>query len=443
MRIGIRQQLLIPLLAVLLGVAGMTAWGAWSAAARERMRIERSLRGIAETLSKTRFPINRQTLELMKGLSGADFLVAEADGTPVPVLATLRVPADTEFRRLDESFHERALGEAGLRLELATPLEPTRGRNLFLLYPESALAEARREAVRPALIVGLLVGGFALALSLMTTSLVARRVKRLSRRTKAIAAGDFHVMTLGGPLDELRDLGDSIDEMARRLEAAQDSLKQGERLRLLGQVGGGLAHQLRNAAAGARLAVQLHAEDCGNDREPLDVAIRQLDRIEANLKRFLHLGQSHRPAFRRIDLAGLVSESVALAGPRCRHTNIELVWKPSDPMTANLDAELLKDCLDNLIENALDAAGPGGRVEIRLEGDGGSIILQVRDSGPGPTPEVADRVFEPFATGKPEGVGLGLTVARDAVAASGGTLAWRRDAGETVFEIRLKGSTEA
>ena len=97
----------------------------------------------------------------------------------------------------------------------------------------------------------------------------------------------------------------------------------------------------------------------------------------------------------------------------------------------------LGDLFANLIGNAVDAVGGGGEVAVTLQSTGQTVTAEVADTGPGPSPEVAARLFEPFVTGKPEGIGLGLAVARHAAEAQGGAISWRRADGRTVFRVEL------
>ncbi len=246
-------------------------------------------------------------------------------------------------------------------------------------------------------------------------------------------------MPISGQNDELRDLSQAVNDMAGRLAQLQEAVQQNERLRLLGQVSGGLAPQLRNGGTGAILAVQLHARECTNgaDREALDVALRQLALLESNLKRFLDLGKEETPRVEPCALASLVDDAIGLLRPQCRHLHTELRWQPPQkPVAVAGDSTQLGHLFLNVIGNAVEAAGPGGWVEIRMQASG-TCVVEVIDSGSGPPTVIADRLFQPFVTGKPEGVGLGLTVARQVAESHGGAIAWRRETDRTVFRIEL------
>jgi signal transduction histidine kinase len=99
--------------------------------------------------------------------------------------------------------------------------------------------------------------------------------------------------------------------------------------------------------------------------------------------------------------------------------------------------QLLRAALVNLALNAIDATGGGGHVTIAASVGGGRVTLAVEDDGPGPPPELGTALAEPFVTGKQEGVGLGLSVARAVAEQHGGTLAWQRADGRTRFTIAL------
>src|SRR5262249_45492176 len=117
---------------------------------------------------------------------------------------------------------------------------------------------------------------------------------------------------------------------AGRLAELQKTVQKTERLRLLGQLGGGLAHQLRNGITGARLALQLHARECGSqgDGEALQVALRQLSLLEANLRRFLALGIEEAARRQCCSLLNLIRDAETLLRPQCVHAGIEWRWVP-------------------------------------------------------------------------------------------------------------------
>ena len=102
----------------------------------------------------------------------------------------------------------------------------------------------------------------AAVIAVVSTTLLARRftsrVRQLSLQAAKIAAGDFQSTPLPATDDELRDLTAALNQMGQQLAQYEEQVRRGERLRTLGQLGAGIAHQMRNSATGARLALEFH-----------------------------------------------------------------------------------------------------------------------------------------------------------------------------------------
>lgn len=450
MRLSLRYRLLLPLALLLLGDAAATAWAAQLAARNAERRLAEQQWAIVHTLDEPRstFPLTKPILEQMRGFSGAEFMFVPASGRdrePQSTFAGAVPPPDVP--RATFASDELHLGSpvqiAGqeyrcLRVSLREQT-PSRRGDLYIFYPESLRQSAVEDAVRPLVVLGGASGLSAVVLALAFGARLVRRVRDLDARTRLIAAGDFRPMPVVGGDDELRDLCEAVNDTARRLAAFQDELQQSERLKVLGQFSGGLAHQLRNAAAGARLAVELFlAENPSADPEPLRVALRQLGRIESNLKQFLALGKPPMGERAPCDLAKLIDQSVSLLKPQCQHAGTAVVWEPpAEPCVISGDATALSHLFGNVIGNAVEAAGASGTVWIRLSLNHGRAFVAVDDTGPGPPPGIAEKLFDPFVTGKAQGIGLGLAVAKQAAEAHGGRIRWERRGDRTVFVIEL------
>jgi signal transduction histidine kinase len=287
-------------------------------------------------------------------------------------------------------------------------------------------------------------GGGALVLMVAVTSWIAHRIsgrmRAVSLQVARIAGGDFQGFDPGRPHDEIVDLARSINSMCAQLKEMSRTIQQSERTRLLAQLAAGLAHQMRNSLTGARMSVQLHARrfpSPAGDRS-LEVALRQLTMTEEQVKGLLSLGRLEGRPPALCNLERLLGEIALLVGPECEHAKVTLdVRGNGAPLEVMADEAALRAAALNLVLNAIEAAGHGGVVRLETFHDGSRVAIEISDSGPGPPPGLAESLFEPFTTSKPEGVGLGLALAHEVAARHGGTLSWRRVDHETRFRLAL------
>jgi signal transduction histidine kinase len=167
------------------------------------------------------------------------------------------------------------------------------------------------------------------------------------------------------------------------------------------------------------------------------VALRQLALTEEQVRGLLTLGRTQERPHEPVDLAGLVDDVAALLEPTCEHSRVSLEVLVGGAAAALADEASLRAAILNLALNAIEAAGHGGSVRIELIEADQALTIQVSDTGPGPPAELEPTLGEPFVTGKPAGVGLGLALVRHVAEAHQGRLSWHRDGRWTHFCLSL------
>jgi signal transduction histidine kinase len=448
-RWSIRNQILIPLIAIQgLAVAVNTLTTARLAASRGERQIIDRLNGVITALGHANFPYTASVLVRMHGLSGAHFVACDADGRPSETsLAGLRT-LPTVLSTVPDAADLDSLGAAptlpvggtryfALRLR---PAHGARGPSLLVLYPETSWRQARREAALPPLLLGVGSLGLLVAVTCWVAHRYSRRLGRVQRQVARIAEGDFQELDLGRTRDEVQDLARSINQMCVQLREMRRAIRQTERTRLLAQLAAGLAHQLRNSLTGARMSVQLHARryPAPEGDRSLDVALRQLAMTEEQVRGLLSLGRVEQRPPSEFDAGRLLDDVAMLVEPTCRHARVTLRrQRGAGPLDARGDESGIRAAVLNLTLNAIEAAGPGGRVGLEVHAAGAEVSFDVSDSGPGPPPELAESLCEPFVTGKPDGVGLGLALAQQVAVEHRGRLSWTRAEGETRFRLSI------
>lgn len=210
----------------------------------------------------------------------------------------------------------------------------------------------------------------------------------------------------------------------------------------LGTEVAGLAHELRN-----HFTVMQNALHLLRKRLPeADVAVRRpLEILEAEVAAARALAEDvldlHRPASANPqfgDVAAWVRSAAEAAALGAAAVRLRL---PAGEVRGRADPLLLARMVRNLVNNAVEAMGPGGgEIEVSVTREGGAVVTRVADSGPGLPPGCEEGVFEPFCTTKPGGTGLGLALVRALAGVQGGTVeAANRPGGGAVFTIRLPG----
>lgn len=457
MRRSLRYQIMLPTLGLMITtLIGVTIWNAQLAAGHAKREIERQLAEIIRTLDQSHFPLTDSVLRQMKGLSGAEFVLV-GDSGPITASSTDLVGLERLPRELvippDFVLRDRISLDRGTYFHCATRLRQ-RGSDapqavLHVLYPESGYREAWMRAVLPPMAIGLVAMIVAVCSAVAVAARVSRPITRLQVQVQRIAEGDFEPLPLPQRPDEIRDLAKDINQMALKLAQYEREVRQTERLRTLAQVGGGIAHQLRNAATGCRMAIDILADERAlpADCESLSVARQQLELMERYLQRFLSTGQPEETVdFRPTELARLVDDLLPLVRPAARHAGVQLKWeRPGDCVMIPGDREGLEQLMVNLLLNGIEAAANANQdsktersVQVRVNVHGTqSAELVVQDSGPGPSEQISADLFEPFVTAKADGVGLGLSVARQVARQHGGRITWDRHSGATCFRVTL------
>lgn len=425
-------------------------------------RAEILVRSAAATLRYGGEPALRALLEAEAGDAGAAARVHAIDDTDRELLGRA-VPADAVARAralaATEASGSRGVGSGPMPGERAARgvrlVETAEGRRLLLFVPLADGNAGRRaesprggppgrrvQSPQPAL--GIAIGLLAsLAFSALLAGYLTRPIRHLRRAFADAADGrlDTRVAPLmGRRRDEIAGLGKDFDRMAERLQKLIVSQR-----RLLHDV----SHELRSPLARLQAAVGLARQDPERTAAMLDRIERDTQRLDTLVGELLTLARLEAnagdAARQEVDLGELLQEIVedARFEAQARGRDVKLD-APAAPVTvARAQPEWLQRALENVIRNAVRHTAEGSTIEVTLragtqagrpapagaEGPrrhepGTVIAIVVADRGPGVPPDQLEAIFEPFhrGSGSADGHGLGLAIARRALAAHRGTI---------------------
>lgn len=221
----------------------------------------------------------------------------------------------------------------------------------------------------------------------------------------------------------------AVDRAKSDLEVSRDHLMQSEKLALVGKLAAGVAHTIRNPLTSVKMRLfslerVLRLEPA--QKEDFEVISEEIRHIDTIVRNFLEFSRPPKLVARPTSLSDVVDTTLNLLKHRLESYGVAvevLRVKRLRPISA--DPDQLKEALVNLVLNACEAMGEGGRIVIReeegvMEPAGRVVVVRISDTGPGVPEMIRDRVFQPFFTTKGEGSGLGLPIAQRIVEEHGG-----------------------
>jgi two-component system, LuxR family, sensor kinase FixL len=288
----------------------------------------------------------------------------------------------------------------------------------------------------PIIAIALRLGFAGAAFGLLVTHLILSTITTLAAyRTADFMA--FQMLMLALSATGLL-LGMVVTERRRadeRVRQQQAELARMARFTTAGAMGVALAHQISQPLA--TVATYLHVGrtllkggPASSDGflqvfEKAEGEVRRAKEVLERLREFLSRGHAD---FRVLNPVEVARRIVALSQDDAKARGVAIRLEATDAPEITGDSVHLEQVLLNLLNNAVDAAaerGDGrGMVTVRVRSANGLLTVDVEDNGPGVAPEVAERLFEPFETSKPHGMGLGLTLSRQIIEAHGGQLKW-------------------
>jgi two-component system NtrC family sensor kinase len=326
-----------------------------------------------------------------------------------------------------------------------------------LVSDATNFVEKEREAVESALSLSRRVPfyflGILMVLIIGITSFLVKNIlstlNRFLEYTNRIGEGDFSpILPKRKYRDEFSQLGLAFNHMIRELDKRHKILIESHKLRAVGTLVAGVAHELNNPLNNTMLTAGLLEEDYERlpDEEKLEMVqdiIKETERSKIIVRNLLDFARASEYKIVAMDLENLLENSIRLVHNRVKLAKIDLEMKLTpDLPPVHGDEQALQQVFINLILNAMDALPPRGKITVTdsKSSQAGFIEIKVSDNGAGIPEHILPRIFDPFFTTKvkEKGTGLGLSVSQGIIHRLGGNITVESHIGRgTTFTVLL------
>jgi two-component system, NtrC family, sensor histidine kinase HydH len=243
---------------------------------------------------------------------------------------------------------------------------------------------------------------------------------------------------------------DRLRRTGEELRTAQDEVLRSERLAAIGGLAAGVAHELRNPLTSVKLLLQ-HAASRGGDAvvaaPRVALILDEIDRMESTIQGLLDFSRPAQPHRKLHDLRTTIERALHLVEGRAEKQQVETELRLGlEPLWVNGDPQQLHQVFVNLLINGIEAMPDGGALAVSLVSElaTNEVIVEIVDTGDGIPADLLPRLFEPFATGKERGTGLGLAVSRRILEEHSGAISVRPGTPRgTIFQVTLPSAAPA
>ncbi|MBK9170310.1 MAG: HAMP domain-containing protein [Bryobacterales bacterium] len=458
----LRNRLILVFLAATLGPLGVTLWltrdlldrSLSIAAGREA-----ELDALSLSLQQTGRELYQRARADLKRRADAGEVAPErfAGSAPMP-------PEIDEFWRSGELERFHLSGEDGDRLEyfvrggdgvLRHAVDLGVGmERLSRQYARAREAvergrqlDRRRGFTYTFILLAAAIWAVSLAVLIFVAARISQPIQKLTGALGKLASGDLGVRIPPGPRllhqeDEVGRAINAFNHTAAELEQSRDRLVYLTQLASWQSLARKMAHEVKNSLTPIRLTVEemlaRHNErDSAFLEQAAQIVVEEVESLERRIRAFSQFAAEPPVTLAPVVVNELVQERVTFLRNGHPEVAYELDLGPGlDP--AQADEDLLKGVLTNLLENAAEAAGGGGRILVRTASGDGRIAIEVHDSGPGLSEQARRTLFQPTISFKKNGTGLGLSIARKSALLVGGDIVLAEgELGGAAFRVLL------
>jgi two-component system, NtrC family, sensor histidine kinase PilS len=240
----------------------------------------------------------------------------------------------------------------------------------------------------------------------------------------------------------------TLDDLTR-IRRLEREVRMQDRLAAIGRLSAAIAHEIRNpltSIAGSATLLAGMPDLSDEHRRLLQIVTRESERLNGIITDFLSYARSKQYCFTHVDLVPLLEDTLTLLESRLQAQNAGITIErryQTERAFVVADGDRLKQVFWNFSENAVRAMPQGGILTIRIEGHGDDWQLSFTDTGPGMSPQVIEKIFEPFQSQFEGGTGLGLAIVYQIVQAHEGKVWARSKPGQgSTFVLRIRRATE-